>query len=135
VCAYLWSNVEFDYVESREAQMPLKKCELIRIKAKAMRRRVWFRTLTMSERAQIDLTIKFVQKVQSLLLTRVLGLIMKKLMNALESRVVCAMRDVGCGLAEKISRFAQSWGNQFASEWTEDQGFRQYLTIMWMNIS
>lgn len=118
-----------------QAQMPLNKDELIKIKTKAMRRKVWFRTLTMSERAQIDLTIKFVQKVRSLLLSRVLVSIMKRLMDAIEGRVVCAMRDVGYGLAEKISRFAQSWGNQSASEWMEDRGFTQYLTIMWMNIS
>jgi hypothetical protein len=115
--------------------MPLNKDELIKIKTKAMRRRVWFKTLTMSERAQIDLTIKFVQKVRSLLLSRVLVSIMRKLMDVIEGRVVCAMRDVGCGLAEKISRIARSWGNQSASEWMEDRGFTQYLTIMWMNIS
>jgi len=118
-----------------QAQMPLNKGELIKIKTKAMRRRVWFRTLTMSERAQIDLTIKFVQKVRSLFLSRVLVSIMRKLMDVIEGRVVCAMRDVGCGLVEKISRIARSWGNQSASEWMEDRGFTQYLTIMWMNIS
>lgn len=118
-----------------QAPTAISKNELIKIKTKAMRRRVWFRTLTMSERAQIDLTIKFVQKVRSLLLSRVLVSIMRKLMDVIEGRVVCAMRDVGCGLAEKISRIARSWGNQSASEWTEDRGFTQYLTIMWMNIS
>ena len=120
---------------SNQAPTPLSKSELIRIKTKAMRRRVWFRMLTMSERAQIDLTIKFVEKVRSLLLSRVLVSIMRKMMDAIEGRVVCAMRDVGCGLAEKISRIAGSWGNQSASEWVEDRGFTQYLTIMWMNIS
>jgi len=121
-------------VLSNQAQMPLSKSELIKIKTKAMRQRVWFRALTMSERAQIDLTIKFVQKVRSLFLTRVLVSIMRKLMSAIESRVVCAMRDIGCGLAERISRIARSWGNHSASEWMEDRGFIQYLTIMRINI-
>ena len=120
---------------SNQAQKPLNKGELMKIKTRAMRRRIWFRTLTMSERAQIDLTIKFVHKVRSLLLGRVLVSIMRKLMDVIEGRVVCAMRDVGCDLVEKISRIAQSWGNQSASEWMEDRGFTQYLTIMWMNIS
>lgn len=118
-----------------QAQISLNKGELIKIKTKAMRRRVWFRTLTMSERAQIDLTIKFVHKVRSLLLSRVLVSLVRKLMDVIEGRVVCAMRDVGCGLVEKISRIARSWGNQSASKWMEDRGFTQYLTIMWINIS
>jgi hypothetical protein len=118
-----------------QAQKPLNKDELMKIKTRAMRRRMWFRTLTISERAQINLTIKFVHKVRSVLLSRVLVSIVRKLMKVLEGRVACAMRNVGCGLVEKISRIARSWGNQSASEWMEDRGFTQYLTIMWMNIS
>jgi len=117
-----------------QTPMSLSKDELIRMKTKAIRRRVWFRTLTMSERAQIDLTIKFVQKVRSLLLTRVLVSILKKLTDVFESRVARAIRNIGRGLAERISRIARSWGNKSAAEWTKDRGFTQYLTIMWMNL-
>ena len=118
---------------SNQTLLPLNKNELIRIKTKAMRRRVWFKTLTKSERAQIDLTIKFVPKVRSPLLSRVLVSLMRKLKEVIESRIVRAMRKVGYGLAERISRIARSWGNKLASGWMEDRSFVRYLTIMWMN--
>jgi len=119
---------------SNQALLPLSKSKLIRMKTKAMRRGVWFRVLTLSERAQIDLTMKFVQKIRSLLLTRVLVSILKKLTDVFESRVARAITNIGRGLAERISRIARSWGNKSASEWLEDRGFTRYLTIMWMNI-
>ncbi|RLI40192.1 hypothetical protein DRO69_13240 [Candidatus Bathyarchaeota archaeon] len=120
---------------SNKASKRFSKSELIRIKIKAMRRKVWFRTLTRSERAQIDLTIRYVQKVRSLLLTKVLVSIVRKLKDVLESRVARAIREVGFSLAEKLSQIAKSWGNNSASRWVEDHGFTQYLTIMWMNAS
>jgi hypothetical protein len=43
------------------------------------------------------------------------------------------MREVGCGLAEKLSLIAQGWGNKSASDWTEDPSFVQYLAITYMN--
>lgn len=120
---------------SNQTPKSLSKSELIRIKTEAMRRRVWFSTLSRSERAQIDLTIKCVWKIRSLLLTRVLFSIVRKLKGVLENRVARAIREVGFSLAEKISQIAKSWGNNSASEWVKDRGFMQYLTIMWMNAS
>ena len=64
---------------SRQTSIPLSREELIRIRAKAIRRGVWFRMLTKSERAQVDLTIRVVQKVRSFLLARVLASLVKKL--------------------------------------------------------
>lgn len=118
---------------SNQTLMRLSKSKLIRMKTKAMRRGVWFRILTRSERAQIDLTIRCVQKIRSLLLTKVLASIIRKMMDFFESKVVRAMKDIGHSLVEKISQIARSWGNKFASEWIENRGFIQYLTIMWMN--
>ena len=120
-------------IHLERTSIPLTKDELTKIKVRAIRRGVWFRVLSRVERASIDLTIKIVKKVRSLLLARVLASIVKKLLDAMESKVVRLMRKVGRSLAQKLSRIAQNWGNKSAAHWTADQGFTQYLTIMHMN--
>lgn len=118
---------------SRQTSIPLCRDELVRMRAKAIRRGVWFKTLTKSERAQVDLTIRIVQKVRSFLLARVLSSLVKKLLEAMESMIVRMMRVVGSPLAEKLSQIAQNWGNASATQWAKDPGFIQYLTITHMN--
>jgi len=118
---------------SHQTSIPLCREELIRMRAKAIRRGVWFRTLTRSERAQVDLTIRVVQKVRSFLLARVLASLIKKLLEAMESMVVRMMRVVGSSLAEKFSQIAQNWGNASATRWAKDPSYIQYLTITHIN--
>jgi len=111
----------------------LGKNDLSKIRTKAIRRGIWFRALTKAERAQIELTMRIVKKIRSLLLAKVLGAIIRKLLDAMESRVARLIREVGRVLAEKLSRIAQSWGNKSAHHWTEDKSFMQYLAITYMN--
>jgi hypothetical protein len=112
---------------------PLGKSELVRIKARAMRRGVWFRVLNRGERAQIELTTRVVKRIRSFFLARVVSSIVEKLLDAMESRVTRLMREVGPALARKLSRTAQEWGNKSAHQWAEDPGFVQYLTVDYMN--
>ena len=114
--------------------VPLEKNRLAKIKAKAMRRGIWFRVLTRAERAQMELTMKIVKRIRSLFLAKVVTSIVKKLLDAMESKVARLMREVGQALAQKLSRIAQNWGNRSAVQWTTDQDFTQYLTIMHINM-
>jgi len=114
-------------------RVPLGKNELAKIKAKAMRRGIWFRLLTRAERAQMDLTMKIVKRIRSFILAKVVTSIVKKLLNAMESKVARLMREVGQSLARKLSGTAQNWGNESARQWISDPGFVQYLTINYMN--
>jgi len=111
------------------------RARLAEVRAKAVRRGVWFRTLSGLERAQIDLTIRLVEKVQSRLLTQVLNKILGKLFEAMESRVSRLMREVGTPLAEKLSVVGKSWGCKSASSWARDPGFIKFLTVNYMNTS
>jgi len=120
-------------IHSERTSIPLTKDELTKIKVRAIRRGVWFRVLSRVERASIDLTIKIVKKVRSLLLARVLASIVKKLLDAMESKVARLMREIGQALAKKLTRIAQNWGNKLANQWVTDPGFVQYLTINYMN--
>ena len=118
---------------SDQTCIPLTRGELTKMKVKAIRRGFWFRVLSRTERASIDLTIKVVERVRSFLLARVLGAIVGKLLDAMESKVASVMREVGRDLAERLSRIAQSWGNKSANHWTEDPSFVQYLAITYIN--
>jgi len=118
-----------------EKRTPLTRSELIKIKIKALRKGVWFRVLTRVERACIDLVMKVVERVRSRLLRKVLSSIMNKLEEAMESRVRRLICTLGDNLAIRTSQIAQAWGNKSAAKWTEDSGFKQYLTITYMNAS
>ena len=111
----------------------LGKNELAGIRARAMRRGVWFRVLTRAERGQMELTMRVVKRIRSFFLARVVTSIVEKLLDAMESRVSRLMREVGQSLARKLSGTAQEWGNGSAERWPRDSGFVQYLTIMHLN--
>lgn len=107
--------------------------ELARIRLMAIRRRVWFKVLSRLERGLIDLVLKVTKEVRSKVLAKAICSIVKKLLEALESKVAVLMRQIGAPLARELSRIARKWGNKGAHEWVNDFGFIQYLTIMKMN--
>lgn len=111
----------------------MDKDGLAKIKTKALRQGVWFRLLSRSERAIVDLTMKVVERIRSFILARVVASIVKKLLDSMESRVARLIREVGPALAQKLSLTAQKWGNQSALKWSDDPGFRQYLAVMYLN--
>ena len=118
-----------------QTRVPLGKNELTKIKAKAMRQGIWFKVLTRAERAQMELTMRIVKRIRSFILAKVVISIVKKLLDAMESKVARSMREIGKALARKLSRIAQNWGNKSAHQWVTDAGFIKYLTINHLNTS
>jgi len=116
-----------------EKRNPLMRSEIIKVKTRALRRGVWYRVLTRAERACVDLAIIVVERVRSRLLQRVLFSVLSKLEEAMESQVRRLMREIGDGLALKVSQIAQEWGNKSAVKWAKDTSFVQFLTITYMN--
>ena len=102
---------------------------LAKLRLKALRRGVWFRDLKQNERRLLDLTIRVVERVRSFLLAKLVSRIMSKLCEAMESRIFFLMRTEGRGLAEKLSKIGQVWGNSDAEFWANDRGFMQYLVV------
>jgi len=111
----------------------LGKEKLRKLKLKAIRRGVWFRVLSRVDRALVDLTMKVVDGVHSFRLAEALFSVVKKLEDALESRVSRALKEVGFPLARKLGLFAQKWGNKFARGWVCDKGFARFLAVMHIN--
>lgn len=115
------------------SEVPLNRVELTNIKKRALRHGVWFKVLSRIERIQIDLTIKIVDKVRSTFLAKILRPIITKLLNAIESPVKRLIRVVGISLAQKISTVGKKLGCKSAKKWAKDQGFLQFLTVIYMN--
>lgn len=118
-----------------EKRVSLSRAELIKLKVKARRRGVWFKVLSRIERSLLDLAIKVVEKVHSLVLAKSLTSVVEKLLDSMESEITVLMRSAGCSLARKISEIAQGWGNKSARSWASDLSFIQFLAIMKKNLS
>lgn len=119
--------------QSFQNQDALTRGKLVNVRAKAIRRGIWFRVLTRAERAYIELTIKVVNGVRSHFLAKVLTSILTRLLNTSKIKVALDVGKVGHLLAQRLSRIAQNWGNRSASRWVKDQGFIQYLAVTYMN--
>jgi hypothetical protein len=111
----------------------LEKTQLVKVKLRAMRAGVWFKSLPRIDRVLIDLTIKVTDSIRSASLAKCILSVTRKLEGLLESRLVRSIREVGFPLACKLSLFARKWGNLRAAEWAEDAGFARYLAVMHFN--
>jgi len=111
----------------------LTPTKLMCLKQKALRKRIWFKTLDRAERAIVDLTIRTVKEVRSSMLKGILMTISEKLMEAMKSYVSTLTETIGLPLAQKIARVAFSWGNRGALKWSKDSSFIRYLTIIEIN--
>jgi hypothetical protein len=116
-------------------RIPLWKDGIVRMKAKALRRGVWYKVLTRMERMCIDLMLRVVERVRSWRLKKLLASVVEKLEYAMESPVKRLMREVGNNIAIGLSQIAQQWGNKSAWRWVEDASFVQYLAVTYMNAS
>jgi hypothetical protein len=120
-------------IEPRPARTWLSGKELARIRAMAIRRGNWYRTLSKTERALLDLTIRVVRKIRSFVLIRILASVIEKLQIRTECNTAVLFHKVGQPFAEKISRIAHRWGNTSADSWSADSSFAQFLAIMHIN--
>lgn len=111
----------------------LCRAELAMMKTRAIRSGVWFKVLSRTERALLDLTIRVVDRVRSSLLRKLLESIVRKICEALETPVRRLMREIGVALARKVCAVAKKLGCKEAWKWAEDEGFIQYLTVTYMN--
>ena len=114
---------------------PITLKSLVVARRIALRRRIWFKTLSRIERAQVDLTIQVVPKVQSKVLKNILTNILHKISRIVESQGSCLEKNVGRLMAKKLSLIATSWGHRSAANWPQDEGFVQFLTINHMHMS
>jgi hypothetical protein len=113
---------------------------LSKLKQKSIRcNNLWFRVLSLDKRRFIDAVIQTVDRIQSSLLLKLMTELAEKLLNALGGmpaligKIPYGLITYGVPVAKKISAIAQSWGNQMAKKWANDEGFIRYLTVIDVN--
>jgi hypothetical protein len=111
----------------------LSRFDLINIKARALRRGVWFRVLSRVERACVDLVARVVERVRSIRLQEMLSSILGKLEDAMQNPVQRLMDAEASSLAVRLSQIAQQWGNGSAVGWAENSAFIRFLAVSCLN--
>ena len=106
---------------------------LILIRRKALRRNVWFSTLSKLERSIVNLTIRCVDKIKSANLALAIGRIVCRVSKAFKSIFLKRVEKVGTDLAEKLVEIAVSWGYLDASNWRTDSSFIRCLGVNALN--
>ena len=99
--------------------------DLILIRQASRRRGTWYRSLSLTERRFIDLTIKLVKRVKSMILATAIHQILGKLSASFISRV----ESIGRPLAAKLARVAQKWGYSEAETWAKSRNYIQLLGL------
>jgi len=111
----------------------LTKNGLAKLRQKAVRAGVWYRSLPRIDRVLVDLTIRVAECIRSSQLARSIGAVVGKLEEVLESKISKLTRTIGWSLAEKVSALAQSWGYTKAETWVSSRQFAVYLAVMEAN--
>lgn len=99
------------------------------VKMKAIRRGVWFSNLSKLERNIVELTIKYVNRIQSSKLALVIGRILCKLLKSYRSVFLEQVEAIGKTFAKRIGKLAVSWGLSEASAWLSDPSFIRFLGV------
>lgn len=105
----------------------------MKIRSKALRNRVWYKTLSKAERAIVDLTIRCVEKVRSPILTKTISRILRRIMNTLSEGFLDKASKVGRNIAKRLCTIGEAWGNKNAPKWRRDEGFFKFLGVTALN--
>lgn len=103
---------------------------LVGIRRKALQRKVWFSSLDRVERGIINLAVRVVFRVKSVVLGVEIMKILDKLRCAMKGKFVRWMEKYGLYRAFELSRLSVKLGNENAKYWSSDSGFARYLTLL-----
>jgi len=111
-----------------------RRQDLVKIKSKALRARIWFSALSKVERTIIDLTIKCVEKVRSTVLASTISAIVNKILPYLQGDFMTEAEKVGQGIVERLCIVGGTWGNKTCSTWRSDRYFVRFMGVNTLNI-
>lgn len=109
------------------------KQDLIKIKTRALRTKIWFKTLSRVERAIVDLTIKCIDHVKSNVLMATISTIIGKILQSCEESFMVRAEKVGQGISEVLCALALRWGNKTCSAWKHETEFAKHLGVNALN--
>jgi len=101
---------------------------LRKVRSTAVRKRVWFRVLDRVERGIFNLTISYVEKVQSHVLAGVLVKILVKLRDGFKSVFIRHVEGYGYRKLRLVVEQAKGFGS-LAQGWLMDLGFAEWFAV------
>jgi hypothetical protein len=115
-----------------------KRLDLLKVlstlRTKALRRGVWFASLSHEDRVLASLINKNIKIVKSATLATVIARIMGKLFYALrQSSFLSKIEAAGRPIAQAYSEKAHAMGNNNALDWAQDPNYIRYLGLMAYN--
>lgn len=111
----------------------LTRQTLTKVKTRALRQRVWFKTLSRVERAIMDLTIRCVERVQSKVLAKAILTIVRRMLTTLKESFMRRAERAGYEIAQKLCTIGERWGNEECSAWKRDKSFISFLGVNALN--
>lgn len=111
----------------------LTKQGLMKFKTRARKNGAWYETLSRTERAIVDLTIKCVEKIRSPTLAKTITQIIGKLAKTLQKTFIERAQEIGTEISKRIVEIAHEWGNKNSSEWETDDDFIKFLGVTALN--
>ncbi len=106
---------------------------LLKIRHKAIRRRVYHRALDRLERGILDLSTRLLDEVRNIVLLEQLLEIVNKLEEAVKSRYQRHLEVFGSRRVTEIILQALKFGYKEAVGWLRDTGFVEYLSVVDLN--
>lgn len=109
------------------------KQDLVKIRSRALRTKVWFKALSRVERAIVDLTIKCVEKIRSSVLAGTISAIVDKVLQFLEEGFMVRAERAGQTLMKNICALGEKWGSKACSAWNCDKCYIKFLGVNALN--
>jgi hypothetical protein len=113
--------------------MMMTRQYLLKIRLKALRTRVWFKTLSRVERTIVNLTIKCVEEIHSAVLAKTISEIITKILARLPQGFVSEAQRVGREMAEILCTTGEKWHSSQAECWKCDSQFHRFLGVNKLN--
>ena len=105
------------------------------LRTRALRKKVWFATLTNQERVLVSLLRRHVNEVKSGTLAMVVAKIIVKLMRAIKNGFWNKIERIGRPIAEAAGRGASSIGWKDAAKWAEDVNIVRWYGLTYRNLT
>ena len=103
------------------------------LRTRALRKKVWFATLTNQERVLVGLLRRHVNVVKSGMLAMVVAKIIVKLVRAIRNGFWNKIERIGRPIAEAAGRGASSIGWKDAAKWAEDVNIVRWYGLTYRN--
>ena len=103
------------------------------LRTRALRKKVWFATLTNQERVIVGLLRKYVNVVKSGMLAMVVAKIIVKLMLAIKNVFWDRIERIGRSITESAGRGASSIGWKEGAKWAEDVNIVRWYGLTYRN--